>query len=400
MPVPEINISDFNYHLPDERIAKYPLTNRDESNLLVYKNQSVNHTNFKNLPEYLPQNTLLVFNNTRVIRARIHFFKSTGAKIEIFCLEPHNPSDAAMAFQQTQEVEWICLVGNLKKWKGETLSAVANTTVGDVNIFAQLVERINDACIIKFSWKNQHANFADILEGMGQTPIPPYLNRESETIDTERYQTVYSKLNGSVAAPTAGLHFSKTILKNIEEQNHKRLEITLHVGAGTFQPVKSEKISGHAMHTEQFEISCTSIEQLLNHNNPVIAVGTTSVRTLESLYYAGVRIINKLEYKKIGQWDGFEMPSDIPVNEALKALLNHLNQSGETTFKASTSIMVAPGYQFKIINGLITNFHQPKSTLLLLISALIGDNWKAVYEYAMNNDFRFLSYGDSSILIP
>ncbi|TCO09361.1 S-adenosylmethionine:tRNA ribosyltransferase-isomerase [Natronoflexus pectinivorans] len=400
MPVPEINISDFNYHLPDERIAKYPLANRDESNLLVYKNLSVNHTNFKNLTEYLPDNTMLVFNNTRVIRARIHFFKSTGAKIEIFCLEPHSPSDAAMAFQQTHEVEWVCLVGNLKKWKGETLSAVANTAVGDVEVSALLTDRINDACIIKFSWKNQHVNFADILEGMGQTPIPPYLNRKSEIIDTERYQTVYSKLNGSVAAPTAGLHFSEAILKKIEEQNHKRLEITLHVGAGTFQPVKSEKISGHAMHTEQFEISCTSIEKLINHNNPVVAVGTTSVRTLESLYYAGVRIINGLPYNKIEQWDGFELPSDASVKCALTSLLNQLKRSNEDSFKASTSIMIAPGYKFKIVHGLITNFHQPKSTLLLLISALIGDNWKEVYEYAMNNDFRFLSYGDSSILIP
>ncbi|GAO31077.1 S-adenosylmethionine:tRNA ribosyltransferase-isomerase [Geofilum rubicundum] len=399
MSIPQINISDYDYQLPTGRIAKYPLENRDQSKLLVYKNLHISHTRFFNLPEQLPHNSLLVFNNTKVIRARLEFFKSTGARIELFCLEPYEPSDAALAFQSLGEVQWQCMVGNQKKWKEGSLFATSQTTQGDIQVVATLIKKLSDGAIIQFKWDDAAITFSEIMEGMGQTPIPPYLEREAEDIDTERYQTVYSKYQGSVAAPTAGLHFTDEVLETLAQRNISLIELTLHVGAGTFKPVKTDTIDQHEMHTEHFEVTVNALRQIAEHDGPVIAVGTTSVRTLESIYRAAILLSQNRPHQNVQQWDGFEQVSDMPKAEALKLLIRHLHSQQQPAFKASTSIIITPGYQFKVIDGLITNFHQPRSTLLLLIAALIDENWKAVYDYALNNDFRFLSYGDSSLLL-
>lgn len=399
MSIPQINISDYDYQLPTGRIAKYPLENRDQSKLLVYENQRISLYKFFNLPEHLPDNSLLVFNNTKVIRARLEFFKPTGARIELFCLEPYEPSDAALAFQSKAEVQWQCMVGNQKKWKEGQLFAQSQTDQGEVQVVATLIKKLSDGAIVQFKWEVADLTFSEIMEGMGQTPIPPYLEREAEDIDTERYQTVYSKFQGSVAAPTAGLHFTNEVLEALAQRNIALIELTLHVGAGTFKPVKTTTIDQHEMHSEHFEVTVNALRQIAEHNGPVIAVGTTSVRTLESIYRSAVLKAKNLPHQKVRQWDGFDQTSEMGKKEAFDLLINHLESTHQPSLKASTSIIITPGYQFKVIDGLITNFHQPRSTLLLLIAALIDENWKEVYDFAMSNDFRFLSYGDSSLLL-
>ncbi|HET6557545.1 MAG TPA: S-adenosylmethionine:tRNA ribosyltransferase-isomerase [Prolixibacteraceae bacterium] len=399
-----ISINDFAYELPDDKIAKYPLAERDESKLLVWRNGRILDERFKQLPHHLPSNSLLVFNNTKVIRARLHFLKETGARIEIFCLDPVNPSDYQIAFQTTRTCVWKCMIGNQKKWKGETLKKLIYIDDTAVELSAEQIDYTHNKSLIRFSWNNPNYEFSRIIEAAGSLPIPPYLNRETELSDLERYQTVYSKIKGSVAAPTAGLHFTDKVFDHLKQEGHELAELTLHVGAGTFQPVKSETISGHEMHAENFYIRRDFLQKLLNHDGKVIAVGTTSVRTLESIYWLGVQAINNkninVEELKISQWEAYENANArISKNEAIKALIELLDKSKSDFLSASTQIIIAPGYQFRITDGLITNFHQPQSTLLLLISAYLGDQWKAIYEHALSNGYRFLSYGDSNLYL-
>ena len=399
MNIPQINLDEFDYDLPSYKIAKYPLENRDQSKLLVLNNGLISEQIFSSLPDLLPANTLLVFNNTKVIRARLHFYKSTGAHIEIFCLEPYNALTTELSFQQTHEVEWHCLVGNQKKWKEGTIANNIEIDELAITVEATIVKKLTDGVVVKFTW-NGSVSFADVMEAMGQTPIPPYLERDAEEIDTERYQTVYSKHKGSVAAPTAGLHFSSDVLLKLKEKGIQTIELTLHVGAGTFKPVKSETIDGHEMHTEHFSVPIETLKIILKHSGPIVAIGTTTVRTLESLYLCGVKKSKGLLFQHISQWDGFQFVSDMSYTSSLETIVNHLEKENLQTFEASTAIIIVPGFKFKVIKGLVTNFHQPKSTLILLISALIGEKWKAVYQFANENNFRFLSYGDSSLLLP
>lgn len=397
---PDITIEDYNYNLPDERIAKYPLNNRDLSKLLVFKDGNIQQKQFLDVTSELPKDAMLVFNNTKVIQARLKFRKSTGAEIEIFCLEPLQPAEVHMAFDSRENTSWKCIVGNARKWKSDPLYKSIIIDDQQVNVKAEKEEQLYDAWKVTFSWDNPVFSFAEIIEHIGLTPIPPYLNRETEDIDLERYQTVYSEHKGSVAAPTAGLHFTNEILNKLESKGHHLLNITLHVGAGTFKPVKSEKIADHAMHTEHFVITRQAIQTLLNNTNPVIAVGTTSVRTLESLYWYGVRILEGLSIEQgVQQWDPYNLNTQHTVKEALEVLFTFMKENNINTLSGRTSIIIVPGYKFRIINGLITNFHQPQSTLLLLISAIVGQKWKDIYQYALDNDFRFLSYGDSSLLM-
>jgi len=400
--VKEILIDDYDYELPDSRIAKYPLKERDKSKLLVWKEDGhITENIFRNISEFIPENALLVFNNTQVIQARLIFRKQTGAAVEIFCLEPKEPSDYAPAFAQTHSCVWKCLVGNSKRWKEGKLGCKVQGT-------RCTVERLisyGETHLIRFEWDNSDWTFADVLEKFGELPIPPYLNRKTEASDKETYQTVYSKIKGSVAAPTAGLHFTEAVFRSLKEKKIEREELTLHVGAGTFKPVKSKTLSGHEMHSEWFSVKKTTIEQLIKKEGMVFAVGTTSVRTLESLYYIGV-ILEKHpnahpEELTVGQWTPYSENGRQPAlsaSAALNNLLNYMNHNRLESLTARTQILIAPGYSFKIVNGMVTNFHQPKSTLLLLISAFVGGNWKKIYDYALTNDFRFLSYGDSSLL--
>ncbi|MBI9053026.1 MAG: S-adenosylmethionine:tRNA ribosyltransferase-isomerase [Bacteroidales bacterium] len=395
-----IRIEDFSYELPDSKIAKYPLEKRDQSNLLVYNHGNLVKDNFTNLDNYIDSKTSFVFNNTKVIQARMQFHKRTGAKIEIFCLEPIEPSDYVLAFQQNHSVTWKCIIGNLKKWKSGSLTKKVSVNNIEVELKASKLYGEGNAHIIEFTWENRNISFSEILENIGETPIPPYLNRDSEDIDKDRYQTIYSKLKGSVAAPTAGLHFTEQILEKLKEKKVSIEEVTLHVGAGTFKPVKTETIDAHEMHTEHFIITKKTIENLLK-SKKIVAVGTTSVRTIESLYWLGVKLLEQSEIDfHISQWEAYKLNNDIEKTDALNAILNYLEEKNLDEIQASTQIMIYPGYVFKMVNVLITNFHQPKSTLLLLIAAFIGDNWKKVYDFALDNEFRFLSYGDSSILIP
>ncbi|MCU4165164.1 S-adenosylmethionine:tRNA ribosyltransferase-isomerase [Carboxylicivirga caseinilyticus] len=397
---PDIAIEDFNYNLPDERIAKYPLENRDLSKLLIFRNGAITQKQFPEIKSELPDNALLVFNNTKVIQARLKFKKATGAEIEIFCLEPLSPVEVQMAFDSRETTTWKCIVGNARKWKNDPLTKNIEIEGETVNIKVEKGEQLTDAYSIVFSWDNSDYSFAEIIENIGLTPIPPYLNRETEEIDLDRYQTVYSEHKGSVAAPTAGLHFTTGILNNLKADGHELLYITLHVGAGTFKPIKSEKIAGHEMHTEHFVITQQAIKSLINNTNPTIVVGTTSVRTLESLYWYGVRLLEKLPIDQgVQQWDPYNLNGAYSRLEALAALLDFMKKNKINTLSGRTSIIIVTGYQFKMINGLVTNFHQPQSTLLLLISAIVGKRWKEIYQYALNNDFRFLSYGDSSLLM-
>ena len=399
-----IKISEFNYPLPDERIAKFPLSNRDESKLLVYRQGEVSEDRFTSLPNYLEAGEMMVFNNTKVIQARLHFRKETGALIEVFCLEPIQPNDYVLSFQQTQKCSWLCMVGNLKKWKEGSLKRIIEVKDKTITLTATRGECRGTSHWIDFEWNDETLTFADVLEAVGELPIPPYLNRETQESDKQTYQTVYSKIKGSVAAPTAGLHFTERVLKALDEHGIDREELTLHVGAGTFKPVKSEEIEGHEMHTEYISVNKRTIEKLIAHGGKTIAVGTTSVRTLESLYYIGVLIHLNPEANQeelhIKQWMPYEPHPALTAVESLQTILDYLHRHGMEALHTSTQIIIAPGYEYKIVKKIVTNFHQPQSTLLLLVSAFVKGDWKKIYDYALSHDFRFLSYGDSSILIP
>ncbi len=399
----EISIEDYDYDLPEGRIAQYPVEERDMSNLLVYREGDIGKDIFRNLDQHIPSGSLLVFNNTRVIRARLLFRKESGAAIEILCLEPLSPVDYQMSLGSAEPVEWKCIIGNLKKWKNGQLTLSYYINKKQYNLTAEKVCKEGEAWRIRFSWDSPLACFGEVIEAAGHIPLPPYLNREDEEDDNIRYQTVYSSVKGSVAAPTAGLHFNERVLDKLRKNKVKLAELTLHVGAGTFQPVKTKNIIDHEMHCEHFYISTDTIQLLIDNLGKIIPVGTTSVRTLESLYWLGVKVSeNKTDYNgslSLDQWDAYTIESSISAEESLKHLLKMMKAENISILEASTSIIIIPGYKFRIINGMITNFHQPKSTLLLLISAWIGDKWKEVYKYALDNNFRFLSYGDSSILL-
>ena len=401
-----IRISDYNYNLPDERIAKFPIAQRDHSKLLVYRHGEVSDDTFYHLPDYLPEGALMVFNNTKVIQARMHFRKETGALIEVFLLEPADPTDYELMFQMTSHCSWLCLIGNLKKWKEGTLKSDFTIKGEQLTLTATRRQMVGNSHWVDLEWNNANVTFAEILEEVGELPIPPYLNRNTEESDKTTYQTVYSKIKGSVAAPTAGLHFTEDVLHAIDEKGIDREEVTLHVGAGTFKPVKSEEIEGHEMHTEYICVRRETLEKLIAHDAKAIAVGTTSVRTLESLYYMGCRLAGNPELSErelhIDQWEPYEERAgeEIPPVEALKHLLDWLDRNHLPALHSSTQIIIAPGYEYKIVKMLVTNFHQPQSTLLLLVSAFVKGDWHKIYDYALTHDFRFLSYGDSSLLIP
>ena len=401
--IQEIAIAEYDYPLPDERIAKYPLAQRDTSKLLLYNNGSVSEDVFSNLPKYLPHGALMVFNNTRVIQARLRFRKETGAQIEVFCLEPEQPCDYQQIFLETSECVWQCLVGNSNRWKGGLLSQVIEVGGKDVTLS---VERIGSAAAVnhvRFSWDGG-CSFAELLEAAGELPIPPYLNRRTEESDMHTYQTVYSKVKGSVAAPTAGLHFTPSVLDALSATGVQREEVTLHVGAGTFKPVKSELIADHEMHEEYIEVRKELLEKLIATGGEAVAVGTTSVRTLESLYFLGEFVDENPDVSpddlRVGQWTPYDREHRLSAVESLTALVEWLDRNELDIVHAHTQIMIAPGYRFRIVKAIVTNFHQPKSTLLLLVSAFVKGNWRAIYDYALAHDFRFLSYGDSSLLIP
>ena len=413
MNTQKIQISDYNYELPDERIAKFPKEQRDHSKLLLYQQGEVGEDMFYNLPKYLPKGALMVMNNTRVIQARLHFRKTnekgenTGALIEIFLLEPAEPSDYEQMFQTTKKCSWLCLVGNLKKWKEGPLTRELKIKDEELRIKATRRGEHGTSQWIDFEWDNASISFAEILDAMGELPIPPYLNRETQESDLSTYQTVYSKIKGSVAAPTAGLHFTDNVLNELDSHGIEREELTLHVGAGTFRPVKCATIGEHEMHTEYIAVRRHTIERLIAHEGCAIAVGTTSVRTLESLYYMGLKVIQNPDIKEeelhVSQWepydDGCKM-DDVRSVDALQALLDWMVRHELTVLHSSTQIIIAPGYDYHIVKMLITNFHQPQSTLLLLVSAFVKGDWHKIYDYALSHDFRFLSYGDSSLLIP
>lgn len=396
-----IDINDFNYPLPDERIAKFPLAERSSSKLLIYDNGNISESHFRNVAEYLPEGAMLVFNNTRVVRARIVMHKASGARIEVFCLEPHNPADYERAFAIKGESEWSCIVGNLKKWKEGEIGIDFEYNGEPHTLRAEIVERGTREHIVRFRW-SADCSFGQLLETLGRIPIPPYLNRESEDIDNTRYQTVYARFEGSVAAPTAGLHFTPELIAEMREQGFSFEEVTLHVGAGTFLPVKDENAAQHNMHTEHFVITRQTLQNILHNAGRIVAVGTTSVRTMESLAALAWRIkctgTPNVE-QVVGQWELYDIPVEFLCKDVAEVLLNYMTDNGLEQLKAATQIMITPlGYHFRIVNYIITNFHQPKSTLLLLVSAYVGDNWKRIYDYALANDFRFLSYGDSSLL--
>jgi len=396
----KIQISNYTYDLPDEKIAKYPLGNREESKLLVYKNNEITERGFQNLPEEIAEGTTMVFNNTKVIQARLIFYKETGARIEIFCLEPLSPADYNLAFQAKGASSWKCIIGNLRKWKSGVLKMSFTYEGEEQFLCAEHVENLDGAHEIKFSWNHTELSFSEVLELTGRIPIPPYLNRDTENTDLVRYQTVYSKHEGSVAAPTAGLHFTDSVFSRLDKKGVKRAELTLHVGAGTFKPVKAEQIGDHEMHTEHIQVNRESLQKIIDAGNQIVAVGTTSVRTLESLYWLGVKIMSGKENPYLlEQWDAYSLDADCSVAAAYQAIIDFMERENQTLFNAATQIIIAPGYTFKVISGLVTNFHQPQSTLLLLISALVGEKWREIYDYALNNDFRFLSYGDSSLLM-
>lgn len=399
-----IKISDYNYPLPDERIAKFPLPVRDQSKLLVYRHGEVSETRFTSLPDYLEAGELMIFNNTKVIQARLHFRKETGALIEIFCLEPIQPNDYVLNFQQTSHAAWLCMIGNLKKWKEGSLHKEMNVKGHTITLTATRGECRGTSHWVDFTWDNPEITFADILEVFGELPIPPYLNRETQESDKETYQTVYSKIKGSVAAPTAGLHFTERVLQALRDKGVDLEEVTLHVGAGTFKPVKSEEIEGHEMHTEYISVNRQTIEKLIAHGGKAIAVGTTSVRTLESLYYIGVTIASHpdagQEELHVRQWQPYETHPTMTTVESLQQILDYMKRHELEALHTSTQIIIAPGYIYHIVQKMVTNFHQPQSTLLLLVSAFVKGDWRTIYDYALAHNFRFLSYGDSSLLIP
>lgn len=406
MNIKDIHISDFNYPLPDERIAKFPVKQRDTSKLLIYNHGDISEDRFYNITRYLPADSLMVFNNTKVIQARLHFRKPTGALIEIFLLDPVHPADYESMFLSTEQCDWRCMVGNLKKWKEGTLTLSLRHNDHEVTLRATLQSDRAVDQVVHFDWDDASLSFAELLDIVGELPIPPYLNRATQESDKVTYQTVYSKIKGSVAAPTAGLHFTNKELDELAQRGIEREEVTLHVGAGTFKPVKSETIGAHPMHTEFICVKRSTIERLLNYNAKAIAVGTTSVRTLESLYYIGCRLQQSLELDEdqlhIDQWEPYtdDESHKLSPTQALENILKYLDKHNIDRLHTSTQIMIAPSYQYKIVKALVTNFHQPQSTLLLLVSAFVKGDWRSIYDYALAHDFRFLSYGDSSLLIP
>jgi S-adenosylmethionine:tRNA ribosyltransferase-isomerase len=399
-----IDINKFRYSLPESCIAKYPLSDRSDSNLLVYSGGRITHERFSDLSRCLPTGSWLVFNNTRVIQARLRFRKATGARIEIFCLEPVDPPDYEQSFQSEATVTWICLVGNAKKWKSGPVSLEITMNGIAVKLEAFLMQRSGEGFMVTFQWQQSGITFGEIIEHAGSTPIPPYLNREAEQSDRERYQTIYSRNNGSVAAPTAGLHFTRDMMAKLEKSGVELANLTLHVGAGTFVPVKEQNARDHSMHSELVLVRRSFLEQWIQKTEGLIAVGTTSTRSLESLYWLGVKLItgSNDDPSELGidQWDHESLPQEISLTDSLDALLRFCTRHNLDQFHFGTRLMIVPGYRFRTISGLLTNFHMPGSTLLLLIAAWIGKDWKKVYDYALKENFRFLSYGDSSLLIP
>ena len=396
-----ININDYDYPLPDERIAKFPLSERDSSKLLVYRGGEISEKHFSDIGEELPEGSLLVFNNTKVVRARLVMHKPSGARVEVFCLEPHAPADYEHAFAVKGECEWSCIVGNLKKWKEGAVEIPFEFEGESYTLQAYIAERGTREHIVRFVW-SAPMTFGELLEYLGRIPIPPYLNRESEEIDNTRYQTVYSRFEGSVAAPTAGLHFTQPLIERMRTKGFDFAEVTLHVGAGTFLPVKDEDATKHAMHTEHFDVTLATLRKLRANYGKIVAVGTTSVRTLESLTALAWRIKSGRNYDDgvVGQWELYDIPSDFSGEDALDILILYMEQSGVERLRAATEIMITPlGYNYRIVRNIVTNFHQPKSTLLLLVSAYVGEDWHRIYDYALSHDFRFLSYGDSSLLM-
>ena len=421
MKTKEIAISEYSYELPDERIAKFPMAERDSSKLLIYNKGVVEEDVFYHLPSHLPKGSLMVFNNTKVIQARLHFRKTNangehvGALIEVFLLEPSEPADYEQIFQTTERCSWLCMVGNLKKWKEESLTRTLETEYGTLHVKASRKGEQGTSQLVEFEWfvSNDSSSeaqcaisFAEVIDMMGELPIPPYLNRKTQESDKTTYQTVYSKIKGSVAAPTAGLHFTDRVLSDLDAHGIECEELTLHVGAGTFKPVKSNTIGEHAMHTEYIAVRRHTIERLIAHGGQAIAVGTTSVRTLESLYYMGLKVLRNPDLTEdqlhVSQWEPYEDDADKSHDSqtVLKALLDWMTRKELTVLHSSTQIIIAPGYEYKIVKMLVTNFHQPQSTLLLLVSAFVKGDWHKIYDYALSHDFRFLSYGDSSLLIP
>lgn len=395
-------ISRFHYQLPEDKIARYPLPQRDASRLLLYEDGEISSSMFVELPDKLPEGSLLLFNNTRVIHARLLFYKPGGARIEIFCLTPSLPADYAINFQQRKSCAWQCMTGNARRWKEEPLEMKVPTDKGEVTLQAERISRVGTESEIRFSWDDDRFTFSELLEAAGRLPIPPYLNRPTEEKDEVTYQTVYSRIEGSVAAPTAGLHFTPEVMERLHARGIETAEVTLHVGAGTFRPVKSETIADHEMHSEFISVERETIEKLLHHQGNLVVVGTTSLRTVESLYYIGRKLQDHPDLQphqlSVTQWEPYEEEVTIPPSGALQNILNYLDRTGEQRLMANTQIIIAPGYGFHFPDALITNFHQPQSTLLLLIAAFVGDDWKKIYDYALQEEYRFLSYGDTSLL--
>ena len=395
--IPEIHIEDYNYPLPDERIAKYPLASRDSSKLLRYQDGVVDECVFRELPDLLPEKALMVFNDTKVVPARMHFQRSTGAHIEIFCLEPVDPVEYNLAFAATERCSWKCVIGNAKRWKDDILSLYHPEGTEVMDLKAKLLERDGQTGTVEFTWSDG-APFSRVLEECGSIPIPPYLNRESEEIDTERYQTLYARIRGSVAAPTAGLHFTDDVLDRIRKRGIRMENVCLHVGAGTFLPVKNSLVSEHPMHREPFTVSLELLKDICLLDKELIAVGTTSVRTLESLYYVGVSCLEQGRPEDVRQWAPYDREYPYSTREALEAIIAYLEINGLSELKVGTRIIIVPGFQFRLVDRMVTNFHQPESTLILLVSAFVGGDWRTIYDYALSHGFRFLSYGDSSLL--
>lgn len=400
--IPEIHIEDYNYPLTDDRIAKYPLPERDSSKLLRYIDGQVDHFTFKELPDLLPENSIMVFNDTKVVPARMHFQRETGAHIEIFCLKPIDPAEYNTVFAATSTCRWRCVIGNSKRWKDDVIHLYNPDSSEDItrmNLRATLVEKEGETGIVEFRW-DDGAPFSNVLELCGTVPIPPYLNRETEEIDSERYQTLYARFRGSVAAPTAGLHFTENVMERIGNRGIDIENVCLHVGAGTFLPVKSSNVADHPMHSEPFVVKKSFLRKLSasDRKGGVIAVGTTSVRTLESLYYVGVSCIETGEPSNVEQWCPYTREYSYSLQESLSAIVDYLDKHGLDELKTDTRIIIVPGFKFRVVDTLVTNFHQPESTLILLISAFVGGDWRTIYDYALANDFRFLSYGDSSLL--
>lgn len=395
-----IRIADYDYPLPEERIAKFPMEQRDHSKLLCLKDGAISEHHFYDLPTLLPKDTLLVFNDTKVIHARLFFQKETGAVIEVFCLEPHNMA-VSQAFEQHEQCSWVCFIGNNKKWKSGPLTLDFSISNSQFSIQATRREAVGNAWIVDFNWTGE-LSFAEVIDAAGVIPLPPYLNRKAEESDSIRYQTVYAHHEGSVAAPTAGLHFSPEVFQSLKAKGIETEYITLHVGAGTFKPVSTDTIGEHEMHVEPVHITADNLRRIIAHQGkPLIAVGTTTVRTLESLYWFGVQLQAnpQLECMHINQWDPYILDTSLSYTDAYANILRWMENQNTDYLDGETQLMIAPGYRYRIINGLVTNFHQPQSTLLLLVSALIGEQWKACYRYALDHEFRFLSYGDSCLFL-